>query len=52
MARVRILTRWLGEAGNPAITEPEVLSAAVEWASKLKDAYLQAIALIYAGAVT
>jgi hypothetical protein len=90
-------------AGNPAITEPEVLSAAVEWASKLlgvpgaepvtraltvavaelhieagwagfdawrydramhhftaalklanqvKDAYLQAIALIYAGHAT
>ena len=103
VARVRTLTRRLGEAGNPTITEPEVLSAATAWASALvgvpgtepvmralavavaelhieagwagrdawryghamhhftaalelanqvKDAYLQAITLIYAGSVT
>jgi transcriptional regulator with XRE-family HTH domain len=35
VAQVRSLTRQLGEAANPAITAPEVLSAATTWAEKL-----------------
>ncbi|MGH3833388.1 MAG: helix-turn-helix domain-containing protein [Pseudonocardiaceae bacterium] len=35
VAQVRNLTRRLGEAGNPTITDPEVLSATAEWASRL-----------------
>jgi hypothetical protein len=35
VAQVRNLTRRLGEAGNPAIADPEVLSAAAAWAEQL-----------------
>ncbi|MGH3720666.1 MAG: helix-turn-helix domain-containing protein [Pseudonocardiaceae bacterium] len=35
VARVRNITRRLGAAGNPAITDPEVLSAATGWANRL-----------------
>jgi hypothetical protein len=35
IAQVRNLTRQLGEAGNPVIAAPEVLSAATTWADKL-----------------
>lgn len=35
VAQVRNLTRRLGEAGNPAFTHPEVISAATGWANRL-----------------
>jgi len=35
LEKVRDLTRRLGEAGNPSISDPEVLSAATTWATRL-----------------
>ena len=35
VTQVRNLTRRLGEAGNPAIADPEVLSGAAGWATRL-----------------
>ncbi len=37
VAKVRDLTRRLGEAGNTSVSEPAVLSAAAAWASMLLD---------------